>query len=56
MKLAHEILDQILLTLWHVLPWLAGMGVVFAVLSRFSPCNEGRPWWEKRGLLTDLSY
>lgn len=56
MKLAHEILDQILLTLWHVLPWLAGMGVVFALLSRLSPCNAGRPWWEKRGLVTDLSY
>lgn len=56
MKLAHDILDQILLTLWHVLPWLAGMGVVFALLSRLSPCNEGRPWWEKRGLVTDLSY
>jgi sterol desaturase/sphingolipid hydroxylase (fatty acid hydroxylase superfamily) len=56
LKLAHEILDQILLTLWHVLPWLAGMGVVFAVLSRLAPCNEGRPWWEKRGLVTDLSY
>jgi sterol desaturase/sphingolipid hydroxylase (fatty acid hydroxylase superfamily) len=56
LKLAYEILDQILLTLWHVLPWLAGMGVVFTLLSRFSPCNEGRPWWEKRGLVTDLSY
>jgi sterol desaturase/sphingolipid hydroxylase (fatty acid hydroxylase superfamily) len=56
MQLAFEVLDQILLTLWHVLPWLAGLSLAFAVLSRWSPCNEGRPWWEKRGLVTDLCY
>jgi len=55
-KLAGEALDQLLLTLWHVLPWLAGLGIVFAVLSRISPCNEGKPWWEKRGLFTDMAY
>jgi sterol desaturase/sphingolipid hydroxylase (fatty acid hydroxylase superfamily) len=55
-KLALEVLDQLLLTLWHVLPWLAGSGVVFALLSRLAPCNQGRLWWEKRGLFTDLSY
>jgi sterol desaturase/sphingolipid hydroxylase (fatty acid hydroxylase superfamily) len=55
-KLASDILYQIWLTLWHVLPWLAGLGVVFAGLSRISPCNQGRPWWEKRGLATDFSY
>jgi sterol desaturase/sphingolipid hydroxylase (fatty acid hydroxylase superfamily) len=38
------------------MPWLAGAGLVFAVLSRLSPCNQGRPWWEKRGLATDLAY
>ena len=56
MKLAHDILYQMLLTLWHVLPLLAGAGIVFAVLSHFSPCNQGKPWWEKRGLATDLAY
>lgn len=56
MKLAIDALNQILLTLWHTLPWLAGLGLVFAVLSRLSPCNEGKPWWKKRGLFTDLSY
>jgi hypothetical protein len=54
--LALNVLHQILITLWHVLPWLAASGLVFAVLSHISPCNQGRPWWEKRGLLTDLSY
>ena len=56
MKLGLEVLEQLLLTLWHVLPWLAGMGAVFAVLSRLSPCNQGKPWWEKRGLATDVCY
>lgn len=56
MKLAGEVLDQLLLTLWHVLPWLAGLGLVFAILSRLSPCNAGKPWWEKRGLFTDMAY
>jgi sterol desaturase/sphingolipid hydroxylase (fatty acid hydroxylase superfamily) len=56
MNTAFEVLDQILLTLWHVLPWLAGLGLGFAVLSRLSPCNEGKPWWEKRGLVTDICY
>jgi sterol desaturase/sphingolipid hydroxylase (fatty acid hydroxylase superfamily) len=56
MKLAHDMLDQFLLTLWHVFPWLAGMGVVFTLLSRLSPCNKGKDWWEKKGLATDLAY
>ena len=47
---------QFLLTLWHVVPWLAAGGVVFAVLSWIWPCNPGRPWWRKRGLGTDLAY
>ena len=47
---------QFLLTLWHVVPWLVGGGVVFAILSRFWPCNAGKPWWHKRGLGTDLAY
>ena len=56
MKITLEVLYQLLLTVWHVLPWLAAVGVAFAFLSHWSPCNEGRPWWEKRGLATDLSY
>jgi sterol desaturase/sphingolipid hydroxylase (fatty acid hydroxylase superfamily) len=56
MKLALDVAEQVFLTLWHILPWLAGIAIAFTVLSRFSPCNESKPWWEKRGLLTDLSY
>ena len=47
---------QFLLTLWHVVPWLAVGGIVFGLLSWLSPCNQGRPWWHKRGLGTDLAY
>ena len=56
MKIAFDVLNQILVTLWHVAPWLAASGLVFALLSKISPCNRGRPWWHKRGLATDLAY
>lgn len=55
-KLLGEAGWQFLITLWHVVPWLAGMGLVFSLLSLISPCNAGKPWWKKRGLGTDLAY
>ena len=55
-KFIHDASEQFVITLWHIAPWLAGMGVVFTLLSALSPCNEGRPWWKKRGLGTDLAY
>jgi sterol desaturase/sphingolipid hydroxylase (fatty acid hydroxylase superfamily) len=55
-KLAGEATWQFFLTLWHTMPWLAAMGLVFSLLTLVSPCNEGRPWWRKRGLGTDLAY
>jgi sterol desaturase/sphingolipid hydroxylase (fatty acid hydroxylase superfamily) len=54
--LAWEALQQIGITLWHTLPWLAGLAIAFGVLSHFMPCNEGQTWWTKRGLMTDLGY
>ncbi|HEX4634768.1 MAG TPA: sterol desaturase family protein [Rhizomicrobium sp.] len=56
MTTAFEVLQQILVTWWHTLPWLAGMGLAFSILSRWSPCNQGKSWWEKRGLVTDFLY
>jgi sterol desaturase/sphingolipid hydroxylase (fatty acid hydroxylase superfamily) len=47
---------QFFITLWHVVPWLVGMGAVFSVLSLFWPCNETKPWWRKQGLSTDIAY
>ena len=56
MTMALEVLQQIMVTWWKTLPWLVGMGAAFGVLSRWSPCNQGKPWWEKRGLVTDILY
>ena len=53
---ARESAWQFALTLWHVLPWLAVMGAVFSVLSLFTPCNPGAPWWRKKNLVTDFAY
>jgi sterol desaturase/sphingolipid hydroxylase (fatty acid hydroxylase superfamily) len=55
-QLARDASWQFVLTLWHVLPWLAAMGLVFSILSAFMPCNPGKPWWKKEGLATDLGY
>ena len=44
------------LTVMRLLPVLLVLGAVFAVLSYFWACNPGRPWWRKRGLVTDLAY
>jgi len=43
-------------TLWRVLPITLAMAAAFSLLSWLSPCNAGRPWWEKRGLLTDIGF
>jgi len=43
-------------TMLNLLPFLLMFGIVFAVLTYFSPCNPGKPWWRKRDLVTDLSY
>jgi sterol desaturase/sphingolipid hydroxylase (fatty acid hydroxylase superfamily) len=56
MQLAYEAAQQFFHTLWNVLPWMAAMGLVFSVLSAFMPCNAGKPWWKKDGLLTDFGY
>jgi len=55
-SLLQAMFDQFALTLGHVLPYLLGMGLVFGLLSHLSPCNAGKPWWQKRGLATDLCY
>ena len=50
------LIDSLAYTLGFTVPYLLGAAIVFAVLSRISPCNAGRPWWHKRGLVTDLAY
>ncbi len=51
-----NIVDGYAHTLLRLLPYMVAMGVVFTALSWASPCNEGKAWWKKRGLVTDLCY
>jgi sterol desaturase/sphingolipid hydroxylase (fatty acid hydroxylase superfamily) len=40
-----------------MLAWLAGLSVLFALLSRFMPCNPGMYWWKNlRAAGTDFIY
>lgn len=50
------VVDGFAHTLERILPYMLGLGVLFAALSWFSPCNKGRPWWRKDGLATDITY
>jgi sterol desaturase/sphingolipid hydroxylase (fatty acid hydroxylase superfamily) len=43
-------------TLLKIVPISIALGIVFAVLSHWSACNPGRPWWRKREIVTDLCY
>ena len=37
--------------------WLAGLGIVFAILVRLTPCNPGMYWWKDfRAVVTDSLY
>jgi sterol desaturase/sphingolipid hydroxylase (fatty acid hydroxylase superfamily) len=54
--MATTIVAGVTHTLIRVLPYLLAMGVGFALLSWLSPGNKGKPWWEKRGLVTDICY
>jgi len=43
-------------TVLKIIPVSIGLGIVFAVLTHWSACNPGRPWWRKRELVTDIIY
>lgn len=45
------------ITSLKTLGWLAGLGVVFGLLGRLSPCNPGMYWWtDLRAVAADLVY
>jgi sterol desaturase/sphingolipid hydroxylase (fatty acid hydroxylase superfamily) len=50
--LFHLFVDHLLATL----PWLLGLGVVFAIMSRFMPCNPQLNYWKRSNVLTDVWY
>ena len=35
-------------TVLKIVPISIGLALVFTVLSRWSACNRGQPWWRKR--------
>ncbi|HVZ33169.1 MAG TPA: sterol desaturase family protein, partial [Polyangiaceae bacterium] len=51
-----SLLDVAGQTLLKLVPITIVLGAVFAVLTQWSACNPGRPWWRKREIVTDLLY
>jgi sterol desaturase/sphingolipid hydroxylase (fatty acid hydroxylase superfamily) len=43
-------------TVLKIVPISIALGIVFAVLTHWSACNPGRPWWRKREIVTDVCY
>jgi sterol desaturase/sphingolipid hydroxylase (fatty acid hydroxylase superfamily) len=43
-------------TVLKLVPISIGLGIVFALLTHWSACNPGTPWWRKRELVTDICY
>ena len=43
-------------TVLKIVPISIGLALAFTVLSRWSACNRGQPWWRKRELATDVLY
>ncbi len=43
-------------SLLKILPISIVLGLIFALLARWSACNPGPAWWRKREIVTDLCY
>lgn len=43
-------------TFLKLVPVSIALGVCFAVLTHWSACNPGNPWWRKREIVTDICY
>jgi sterol desaturase/sphingolipid hydroxylase (fatty acid hydroxylase superfamily) len=43
-------------TFMKSIPISLGLAAVFTVLAYFWSCDPGRPWWQKRDIVTDLCY
>ena len=43
-------------TIIKIVPITIALGIVFSVLTHWSACNPGRPWWRKREIATDVCY
>jgi hypothetical protein len=43
-------------TLLKLIPISIALGIVFGILTHWSACNPGRPWWRKQEIATDICY
>jgi sterol desaturase/sphingolipid hydroxylase (fatty acid hydroxylase superfamily) len=43
-------------TIEKVVPVTIVLAAVFSALSYFEACNPGKPWWQKREIVTDIVY
>jgi sterol desaturase/sphingolipid hydroxylase (fatty acid hydroxylase superfamily) len=43
-------------TFLKLIPVSIALGIVFAVLTHWTACNPGHPWWRKREIVTDICY
>ena len=43
-------------TLLKLIPISIALGIVFGMLTHWSACNPGRPWWRKQEIVTDVCY
>src|SRR5512140_942597 len=43
-------------TLLKLIPISIALGILFGVLTHWSACNPGRPWWRKQEIVTDICY
>jgi sterol desaturase/sphingolipid hydroxylase (fatty acid hydroxylase superfamily) len=43
-------------TVMRNVPISIALAAVFTILTQFWACNPGKPWWQKRDLVTDLCY
>jgi len=43
-------------TLMKNVPISIALAAAFTILTQFWACNPGKPWWQKRDLVTDLCY
>ncbi|WP_024517619.1 sterol desaturase family protein [Bradyrhizobium sp. Tv2a-2] len=55
-NLPMEVLLMLGQTIEKVVPITFVLALMFSVLSYFSPCNPGTPWWQRRELITDIVY
>src|ERR1700738_1165066 len=51
-----EVLEMFGQTIIKIMPITIGLALIFSVLTHFWACNPGTPWWQKRGLITDICY